>query len=133
MHFFRPLNPFGAMIPDPTGSSPATDSTTGTTTSPSTTTPSSNPGQPRPGDPTAGLAQLMAQMLTGMGTGGTPGFPTQPQAPPEERYRSQLEQLAAMGFVNREANIQALISTFGDVNAAVERLLQSQSHQQSQQ
>jgi len=34
-----------------------------------------------------------------------------------------LEQLSAMGFVNREANIQALSATFGDVNAAVERLL----------
>ena len=45
--------------------------------------------------------------------------------PPEERYRSQLEQLTAMGFINREANLQALIATFGDVNAAVERLLQS--------
>ncbi|KAK9508229.1 hypothetical protein O3M35_007935 [Rhynocoris fuscipes] len=43
--------------------------------------------------------------------------------PPEERYRSQLDQLTAMGFLNREANIQALIATFGDVNAAVERLL----------
>jgi len=28
-----------------------------------------------------------------------------------------------MGFVNREANLQALIATFGDINAAVERLL----------
>lgn len=45
--------------------------------------------------------------------------------PPEERYSSQLEQLSAMGFVNREANLQALIATFGDVNAAVERLLNS--------
>jgi len=43
--------------------------------------------------------------------------------PPEERYSSQLEQLSAMGFVNREANLQALIETFGDINAAVERLL----------
>ena len=45
---------------------------------------------------------------------------------PEERYRNQLEQLAAMGFMNREANLQALIATFGDVNAAIERLLQTQ-------
>jgi len=28
--------------------------------------------------------------------------------PPEERYRSQLEQLAAMGFINREANLQGI-------------------------
>lgn len=27
-------------------------------------------------------------------------------APPEERYRAQLEQLTAMGFVNRDANLQ---------------------------
>ncbi|XP_011496409.1 PREDICTED: ubiquilin-1 [Ceratosolen solmsi marchali] len=45
--------------------------------------------------------------------------------PPEERYRAQLEQLTAMGFVNRDANLQALIATFGDINAAVERLLAS--------
>jgi len=38
-------------------------------------------------------------------------------------FASQLEQLANMGFVDRQANIQALIATMGDVNAAVERLL----------
>lgn len=43
--------------------------------------------------------------------------------PPEQRYETQLEQLAAMGFVNREANLQALIATYGDINAAVEKLL----------
>jgi ubiquilin len=52
--------------------------------------------------------------------------PAAANQPPEERYRSQLEQLAAMGFLNREANLQALIATFGDINAAVERLLRSQ-------
>jgi len=26
--------------------------------------------------------------------------------PPEERYRAQLDQLTAMGFVNRDANLQ---------------------------
>lgn len=34
------------------------------------------------------------------------GSAAQPQIPPEERFRTQLEQLAGMGFVNREANIQ---------------------------
>lgn len=38
----------------------------------------------------------------GSGIGGVGGS-TQP---PEERYRSQLEQLAAMGFINRDANLQ---------------------------
>lgn len=32
--------------------------------------------------------------------------PNASSQPPEERYRSQLEQLTAMGFVNREANLQ---------------------------
>lgn len=59
---------------------------------------------------------MMAQMFSPQ---------VQPQAP-EDRYRSQMEQLANMGFMNREANLQALIATFGDVNAAVERLLQTQ-------
>lgn len=57
-----------------------------------------------------------------MPNNSTPAANTQP---PEERYSSQLEQLSAMGFVNREANLQALIATFGDINAAVERLLTS--------
>ncbi|KAK5642579.1 hypothetical protein RI129_008746 [Pyrocoelia pectoralis] len=44
-------------------------------------------------------------------------------SPPEERYQTQLGQLEAMGFVNRNANLQALIATFGDINAAIERLV----------
>lgn len=63
------------------------------------------------------LIQFMARMVAGMATQHDPNMP------PEQRYQSQLEQLAAMGFVNREANLQALIATFGDINAAVERLL----------
>ena len=45
---------------------------------------------------------------------------------PEARFQQQLEQLNSMGFVNREANLQALIATGGDINAAIERLLGSQ-------
>ena len=45
--------------------------------------------------------------------------------PPEERYRNELDQLASRGFLNREANLQALIVCYGDINAAVERLLQN--------
>ncbi|CAF0765197.1 unnamed protein product [Brachionus calyciflorus] len=47
--------------------------------------------------------------------------------PPEQRFAAQLEQLASMGFINREANIQALTATMGDVNAAIDRLLNQQS------
>ncbi|TKR94069.1 hypothetical protein L596_008410 [Steinernema carpocapsae] len=47
------------------------------------------------------------------------------QVPPEERFQSQLETLRSMGFVNDAANIQALTATFGDVQAAIDRLLNS--------
>lgn len=52
--------------------------------------------------------------------------PLQVQTTPEVRFQQQLEQLNSMGFINREANLQALIATGGDVNAAIERLLGSQ-------
>jgi ubiquilin len=58
------------------------------------------------------MTQMMGQMRAG-----------NPEQAPEERFASQLDQLASMGFVDRQANIQALIATMGDVNAAVERLL----------
>jgi len=95
----------------------------GTPSSAAATSPSSGqastpaPGQQTPqmpGDPM--FNQFMTQMLGQMRAGN-------PDQPPEERFASQLEQLASMGFVDRQANIQALIATMGDVNAAVERLL----------
>ncbi len=42
---------------------------------------------------------------------------------PKTKYATQLEQMKAMGFVNDEANLQALVATNGNVEAAVERLL----------
>uniref|UniRef100_M3YFC7 Ubiquilin 3 n=1 Tax=Mustela putorius furo TaxID=9669 RepID=M3YFC7_MUSPF len=47
------------------------------------------------------------------------------QLQPETHFRVQLEQLRAMGFLNPEANLQALIATGGDVDAAVEKLRSS--------
>ncbi|NXE69260.1 UBQL4 protein, partial [Calcarius ornatus] len=58
-------------------------------------------------------------------TPGSVSSPSQAQSP-EVRFQQQLEQLNAMGFINREANLQALIATGGDINAAIERLLGSQ-------
>ncbi|CAO2582512.1 Ubqln3 [Lemmus lemmus] len=43
----------------------------------------------------------------------------------EAHFQVQLEQLRAMGFLNLEANLQALIATGGDVDAAVEKLRKS--------
>lgn len=93
-------------IPPPPPGAPTTTSSGSGTTNTSTT--ASNP---------ALFSDFMSRMINGMATGSNSNVP------PEERYRSQLEQLASMGFVNREANLQALIASFGDINGAVERLL----------
>uniref|UniRef100_A0A8C8S3V8 Ubiquilin-4 n=1 Tax=Pelusios castaneus TaxID=367368 RepID=A0A8C8S3V8_9SAUR len=69
------------------------------------------------GNPQQQLMQQMIQLLAGGNS--------QMQSP-EVRFQQQLEQLNAMGFINREANLQALIATGGDINAAIERLLGSQ-------
>lgn len=102
-----------------------------------TTTTAPNPAAAAAGgiQNSAMFSDFMSRMVSSM-------TQNQNNQPPEERYQSQLEQLAAMGFVNREANLQgknlfflkmkifnkiynflALIATFGDINAAVERLL----------
>ncbi|XP_065349017.1 ubiquilin-1 isoform X1 [Cloeon dipterum] len=108
----------------PAANAAPTGTDTNTTTS-STTTPSATPGVPSFANNDL-FSQFMAQMISTMSTSDPSS-----NAPPEERYRAQLEQLTSMGFVNREANLQALIATFGDINAAVERLLQSRQTSQS--
>ncbi|XP_034938574.1 ubiquilin-1 [Chelonus insularis] len=108
---------------------PTTGSTTTTTTT--TTTgggaPTTNTNTTSTTDATTqdAFTQLMARMVSEMALhqGGVEGVDGQAVQPPEERYRTQLEQLTAMGFVNRDANLRALIATYGDINAAVERLL----------
>ncbi|XP_066466305.1 ubiquilin-4 [Tiliqua scincoides] len=61
------------------------------------------------------LMQHMLQLLAGSNSQS-----------PEVQFQQQLDQLSAMGFINRDANLQALIATGGDINAAIERLLGSQ-------
>ncbi|KAK2583109.1 hypothetical protein KPH14_009135 [Odynerus spinipes] len=97
-------------------SAPAATGNTGTTTSNATT------GQTADTNQQDAFSQFMARMVSTMALNQGVEVDGQP-VPPEERYRAQLEQLTAMGFVNRDANLQALIATFGDINAAVERLL----------
>ncbi|XP_025000691.1 ubiquilin-1 isoform X3 [Gallus gallus] len=77
-------------------------------------------------NPTSGAAepshqQFVQQMLQALAGANAQQFQN-----PEVRFQQQLEQLSAMGFLNREANLQALIATGGDINAAIERLLGSQ-------
>lgn len=99
----------------PTTTPSTTPSSTNPATPPTTTTPSSAGGTnttPATADPM--MSALMSQFLTSSMSQTTA---------PETRFRAQLEQLTAMGFSDRERNLQALIATGGDVNAAVERLL----------
>lgn len=53
--------------------------------------------------------------------------PTSPTSnePPEVRFQTQLQQLTDMGFYDPDANIRALLATGGNVNLAIERLLQN--------
>ncbi|XP_064081111.1 ubiquilin-1-like [Macrobrachium nipponense] len=98
------------IVPSTTTSSTTNSTTTASSSSTTTSTSNSMPGLIPGSDAFSNLMTTMSQALSGSGN-------------PEQQYASQLEQLSAMGFINREANLQALIATFGDVNAAVERLL----------
>uniref|UniRef100_A0A8C5P9Q0 Ubiquilin-4 n=1 Tax=Leptobrachium leishanense TaxID=445787 RepID=A0A8C5P9Q0_9ANUR len=94
-------------------------------TSPAAPTAVPNPVPPENTSPLSGLSepghqQFIQQMLQALS-----GANSQIQNP-EIRFQQQLDQLTAMGFLNREANLQALIATGGDINAAIERLLGSQ-------
>ena len=87
-----------------------------------------------PSNPTGGLDfSALLGPTGGAGAGGFPGFGQFAAPPvaapvsqdPAVRYARQLEQLQNMGFPDTAANIQALIATHGNVNAAVDRLLGS--------
>ncbi len=77
------------------------------TPSTATTTNPSSPAQGNSTDPGSSnaFAQLMNQMVSSMASQGL-------NSPPEERFRTQLEQLSAMGFVDRQANIQGSLVPF---------------------
>ncbi|XP_038026402.1 ubiquilin-1 isoform X3 [Anas platyrhynchos] len=96
----------------------STGTPTGSTVSSSV--PSENTS-PASGSTEPSHQQFVQQMLQALA-----GANAQQLQNPEVRFQQQLEQLSAMGFLNREANLQALIATGGDINAAIERLLGSQ-------
>jgi len=95
--------------------------------------------QPNTQPPMPDLASMMnnpmvQQYMNSMG-GNMPAFnPAQtpfgipPQQPPanvnyEELYKDQLVHLKEMGFTNKEVNIDVLKQCYGNVEAAIERLL----------
>jgi len=90
------------------------------------------PGAPAPAAPPPGPggANLGIPLFPWMpaAAGGIPGAvppaaAAQPAEPPEVRFQVQLQQLQEMGFYDATSNINALLATGGNVNAAVERLL----------
>jgi len=61
-----------------------------------------------------------------MNSGGLGGFDMSSfnnNVNPREAYKEQNERLKEMGFINEDANFEALKKTGGNVDAAVERLL----------
>ncbi|NP_001080805.1 ubiquilin 4 L homeolog [Xenopus laevis] len=101
---------------------PGVPPTSGGSTPPDNPASSSSPASASPsGGSSSNPQQQMMQQMIQLLAGGN----SQVQNP-EVRFQSQLDQLNAMGFINREANVQALIATGGDINAAIERLLGSQ-------
>jgi hypothetical protein len=82
-------------------------------------------GQPAPAMGGLNFNSLFAPGPSGAGTSptATSSAPAAPAVEPRVQYANQLQQLQDMGFPDAEANLQALIRTRGNVNAAVERLL----------
>ncbi|KAM9700788.1 ubiquilin-1 isoform 2-T2 [Dama dama] len=108
------------LIPGFTPGLGALGSTGGSSGTNGSTSASSENPSPTVGTTEPGHQQFIQQMLQAL-AGVNPQLQN-----PEVRFQQQLEQLSAMGFLNREANLQALIATGGDINAAIERLLGSQ-------
>lgn len=80
------------------------------------------------GSPSAtGDNQYMATMNALLNAQPSPAAAasSSPQEPPEVRFQDQLRQLNEMGFFDVDANIRALLATGGNVNVAIERLLQN--------
>ncbi|OZJ02197.1 hypothetical protein BZG36_04755 [Bifiguratus adelaidae] len=96
-----PQNPFAALAP-PTG------------------TQGSQPGNTT--NPFAFDPNMMQQMMAAFGAGNPTSAPADTR-PPEERFQVQLQQLNEMGFWDAARNIQALQRCGGNVNAAIEMLL----------
>nr|CAD7574814.1 unnamed protein product [Timema californicum] len=98
-----PPSPAGVPVTADPATSPTSPATVATGTTGVTDAPAATPAStlPAPGGPQQDVfSQFMARMVASMGANSS-------QAP-EERYHMQLEQLTAMGFVNRDANLQGM-------------------------
>ena len=64
-----------------------------------------------------------ANLLGGLNLGNMGGNQGASNVDPKVAYKDQNQQLKDMGFINEELNFQVLEKTYGNVDAAVERLL----------
>lgn len=67
--------------------------------------------------------ELMNMFLSSMGGGAGQNAAPADTRPPEERYESQLRQLNELGFVDFDRNVLALRRSGGNVQGAIEALL----------
>ncbi|EPY80491.1 ubiquilin-4 [Camelus bactrianus] len=74
-----------------------------------------------PVQPTLAVLQLLRALAHACPQSTQSSLPSCPLA--DSCYQQELEHLKAMGFANRDANLQALVATGGDIHAAIERLL----------
>ncbi|KAJ1610173.1 DSK2 like protein [Cryptosporidium canis] len=65
----------------------------------------------------------IASMLSGMMNEANRGVNNAP-TPPQQMYAAQLNQLRDMGFIDADASLSALQETGGDINAAINKLLE---------
>ncbi|KAF7459315.1 Ubiquitin family protein [Cryptosporidium felis] len=66
--------------------------------------------------------QNIASMMSGMINGANAG--NNSNVPPAQLYMTQLNQLRDMGFIDTDASLSALQETGGDINAAINKLLE---------
>ncbi|CDO52283.1 similar to Saccharomyces cerevisiae YMR276W DSK2 Nuclear-enriched ubiquitin-like polyubiquitin-binding protein [Geotrichum candidum] len=80
---------------------------------------------PSLGNPGAG-AGYNPELLASLLGGGAAAPQPEDNRPPEERYEAQLRQLNELGFFDFDRNVRALRRSGGNVNGAVEALLDDQ-------
>ncbi|KAK9465972.1 hypothetical protein V1512DRAFT_240291 [Lipomyces arxii] len=105
-------NPFGMFNNPMFGAGAGADATTGATEG---TSPSGNSA----GAPPMFSPEMFNMMMSGANSSPTP----EDNRPPEERYESQLRQLNELGFFDFDRNVRALRRSGGNVQGAIEALL----------
>ncbi|KAK9492166.1 hypothetical protein V1508DRAFT_165599 [Lipomyces doorenjongii] len=120
-----PANPFASLFPGGLPNAPAAGNPFGALFNntmfgvPAQGTDGNNAGTENNAAPNPLFSPEMLSLM--MGGGGAP--PAEDNRPPEERYEAQLRQLNELGFFDFDRNVRALRRSGGNVQGAVEALL----------